>query len=223
MCLITVLPRISHIYINNVWTTGRFAPTEAGRWNSPMFRSSVSELLCRPLSASIFPLSYIKQYKPSWWKMASYLIFLSRSRLLLWHQSWSVLKKKPKDVWAATCSPWHLHWCQAIAGQSGLSGVSQGTYPPHWPPLHLHNKPPWWHRRLDRCQACEESCCRPHPSFLWFTCGSLFSATNIVILRWVTSHRAFASESSQCLRSHLTVINIMWGHNKSGSFFRGNI
>lgn len=98
MCLITVLPRISHIYINNVWTTGRFAPTEAGRWNSPMFRSSVSELLCRPLSASIFPLSYIKQYKPSWWKMVSYLIFLSPSRLLLWHRSWSVFKKTKRRL-----------------------------------------------------------------------------------------------------------------------------
>lgn len=43
-----------HKQLLNHW---QFALTEAHRWNSYMFRSSVSVLLCHPLSSSIFPIT----------------------------------------------------------------------------------------------------------------------------------------------------------------------
>ncbi len=104
-----------HIYKQplNHW---QVALTEGHHWSSHMFRSSVSVLLCHPLSSPISPLSYIKQQKSSWWKMASCSIFLS-----CWHPCPFYLKHhrtvKRKSVWASThCQTgrvWRLHWCQA--------------------------------------------------------------------------------------------------------------
>lgn len=91
------------------------ALTEAHRWNSYMFRSSVSVLLCHPLSCSIFPLSYIKQHQPSWWKMASYSIFLShwQQHWFIQHTTWRLNEGVCEQRCAAQLEEWRLHWCQA--------------------------------------------------------------------------------------------------------------